>query len=168
MAWSGWQFSGQTDPAAHAVPPSVSPAAPGCSWRWSFPSRTGCEPPRSTAVSGHRLHPAEDLFNPFPGPLAQSIPLMPGGASVNDRVSCVNHSCRLASTSCAGSPPRPDPVAGQRRSGSWGRQTPRLRSGARPSRLPRRWTWSWRRCAPTPRRPVSRDVDTWYHRGLTE
>ena len=33
---------------------SVWPAAPGCSWRWSFPSRTGCEPPRSSAASGRR------------------------------------------------------------------------------------------------------------------
>ena len=31
---------------------------------------------------------------------------------------------RLASISFAGSPPRPGPVAGQRWSGSWGRQTP--------------------------------------------
>ena len=30
----------------------------------------------------------------------------------------------LASTSFAGSPPRPGPVVGQRRCGSWGRQTP--------------------------------------------
>ena len=33
---------------------SISPAAPGCSWRWSFPSKTGCEPPRSSAVSDRR------------------------------------------------------------------------------------------------------------------
>ena len=39
-------------------------------------------------------------------------------------VSRVNYICRLASISFAGSPPRPGPVAGQRWSGSWGRQTP--------------------------------------------
>ena len=33
-------------------PPSTWPVSPGCSWRWSFPSRTGCEPPRSNATSG--------------------------------------------------------------------------------------------------------------------
>ena len=46
----------------------------------------------------------------------------------NDRVkvllSRVNYICRLASISFAGSPPWPGPVAGQRWSGSWGRQTP--------------------------------------------
>ena len=40
------------------------------------------------------------------------------------RVSRVNYICRLASISFAGSPPWPGPVAGQRWSGSWGRQTP--------------------------------------------
>ena len=39
-------------------------------------------------------------------------------------VSRVNYICRLASISFAGSPPGPGPVAGQRWSGSWGRQTP--------------------------------------------
>ena len=39
-------------------------------------------------------------------------------------VSRVNYICRLASISFAGSPPWPGPVAGQRWSGSWGRQTP--------------------------------------------
>ena len=39
-------------------------------------------------------------------------------------VSRVNYICRLASISFAGSPPRRGPVAGQRWSGSWGRQTP--------------------------------------------
>ena len=45
-------------------------------------------------------------------------------ALVFDQVSRVNHICRLASISFAGSPPRRGPVAGQRWSGSWGRQTP--------------------------------------------
>ena len=40
------------------------------------------------------------------------------------QVSRVNYICRLASISFAGSPPRPGRVAGQRWSGSWGRQTP--------------------------------------------
>ena len=40
------------------------------------------------------------------------------------RLSRVNHICRLASISFAGSPPRPGSVAGLHRSGSWGRQTP--------------------------------------------
>ena len=40
------------------------------------------------------------------------------------RLSRVNYICRLASISFAGSPPWPGPVAGQRWSGSWGRQTP--------------------------------------------
>ena len=40
------------------------------------------------------------------------------------QVSRVNYICRLESISFAGSPPRPGPVVGQRRSGSWGRQTP--------------------------------------------
>ena len=39
-------------------------------------------------------------------------------------LSRVNYICRLASISFAGSPPWPGPVAGQRWSGSWGRQTP--------------------------------------------
>ena len=39
-------------------------------------------------------------------------------------MSRVNYICRLASISFAGSPPWPGPVAGQRWSGSWGRQTP--------------------------------------------
>ena len=39
-------------------------------------------------------------------------------------LSRVNYICRLASISFAGSPPRRGPVAGQRWSGSWGRQTP--------------------------------------------
>ena len=39
-------------------------------------------------------------------------------------LSRVNYICRLASISFAGSPPGPGPVAGQRWSGSWGRQTP--------------------------------------------
>ena len=39
-------------------------------------------------------------------------------------VSRVNYICRLASISFAGSPPWPGRVAGQRWSGSWGRQTP--------------------------------------------
>ena len=38
-------------------------------------------------------------------------------------VSRVNYICRLASISFAGSPPWPGRVAGQRWSGSWGRQT---------------------------------------------
>ena len=38
-------------------------------------------------------------------------------------LSRVNYICRLASISFAGSPPWPGPVAGQRWSGSWGRQT---------------------------------------------
>ena len=42
----------------------------------------------------------------------------------DDAVSRVNYICRLASISFAGSPPWPGPVAGQRWSGSWGRQTP--------------------------------------------
>ena len=41
-----------------------------------------------------------------------------------DLVSRVNYICRLASISFAGSPPWPGRVAGQRWSGSWGRQTP--------------------------------------------
>ena len=57
------------------------------------------------------------------------------------------------STIFAGSPPRPGPVAGRHQSGSWGRQTPGSRSGARPGQSPRRWPWGWRRCAPTLRRP---------------
>ena len=40
------------------------------------------------------------------------------------RLSRVNYICRLASISFAGSPPWPGSVAGQRWSGSWGRQTP--------------------------------------------
>ena len=40
------------------------------------------------------------------------------------QVSRVNYIRRLASISFAGSPPWPGPVAGQRWSGSWGRQTP--------------------------------------------
>ena len=39
-------------------------------------------------------------------------------------LSRVNYICRLASISFAGSPPWPGRVAGQRWSGSWGRQTP--------------------------------------------
>ena len=39
-------------------------------------------------------------------------------------LSRVNYICRLASISFTGSPPGPGPVAGQRWSGSWGRQTP--------------------------------------------
>ena len=46
------------------------------------------------------------------------------GAKIKARVSRVNYICRLASISFAGSPPWPGPVAGQRWSGSWGRQTP--------------------------------------------
>ena len=42
----------------------------------------------------------------------------------HEQVSRVNYICRLASISFAGSPPWPGPVAGQRWSGSWGRQTP--------------------------------------------
>ena len=42
----------------------------------------------------------------------------------NPLVSRVNYICRLASISFAGSPPWPGRVAGQRWSGSWGRQTP--------------------------------------------
>ena len=45
-------------------------------------------------------------------------------AASTDRLSRVNYICRLASISFAGSPPWPGPVAGQRWSGSWGRQTP--------------------------------------------
>ena len=41
-----------------------------------------------------------------------------------EALSRVNYICRLASISFAGSPPWPGPVAGQRWSGSWGRQTP--------------------------------------------
>ena len=40
-----------------------------------------------------------------------------------EQLSRVNHICRLASISFAGSPPRLGPVAGLRWSGSWGRQT---------------------------------------------
>ena len=46
------------------------------------------------------------------------------GAQWKDLLSRVNYICRLASISFAGSPPWPGPVAGQRWSGSWGRQTP--------------------------------------------
>ena len=43
---------------------------------------------------------------------------------VEGMMSRVNYICRLASISFAGSPPWPGRVAGQRWSGSWGRQTP--------------------------------------------
>ena len=50
--------------------------------------------------------------------LITAVDVLPGN------VSRVNYICRLASISFAGSPPWPGPVAGQRWSGSWGRQTP--------------------------------------------
>ena len=53
-----------------------------------------------------------------------ALKLLRKGAGLADQVSRVNYICRLASISFAGSPPWPGPVAGQRWSGSWGRQTP--------------------------------------------
>ena len=66
-------------------------------------------------------HRYRAFFQPIIGELRRS--------GVTDRVdalalSRVNYICRLASISFAGSPPWPGPVAGQRWSGSWGRQTP--------------------------------------------
>ena len=46
------------------------------------------------------------------------------GPKIKSQVSRVNYICWLASISFAGSPPGPGRVAGQRWSGSWGRQTP--------------------------------------------
>ena len=51
-------------------------------------------------------------------------PLAPTWTDPPYQVSRVNYICRLASISFAGSPPWPGRVAGQRWSGSWGRQTP--------------------------------------------
>ena len=47
-----------------------------------------------------------------------------GSHALEAEMSRVNYICRLASISFAGSPPWPGRVAGQRWSGSWGRQTP--------------------------------------------
>ena len=33
--------------------------------------------------SSHGLHPAQDLLNPFPNPLADRVPSMPGGPAIN-------------------------------------------------------------------------------------
>ena len=43
----------------------------------SFSPKDGCGRPRDAAAptTTHRLHTAEDLFNPFPGPLADAVTL---------------------------------------------------------------------------------------------
>ena len=39
----------------------------------------------------HRLHPAEDLFNPFPCPLADPVTIVASGASVDGRALLLGH-----------------------------------------------------------------------------
>ena len=39
----------------------------------------------------HRLHPAEDLFNPVPGPLADPVTIVAGGVPVDGRALLLGH-----------------------------------------------------------------------------
>ena len=65
-----------------------------------------------------------DLYQPEYNPERPVVCFDETSRQLTGEVSRVNYICRLASISFAGSPPWPGPVAGQRWSGSWGRQTP--------------------------------------------
>ncbi len=51
----------------------------------------GCSAVAQLPASGHRSHPAEDLLNSFPGPLAQSVPMVAAGAPVDGRPLLLGH-----------------------------------------------------------------------------
>ena len=77
-----------------------------------------------TETIGQRMERDLDALLPLPAAAYDACDQPASRVSSLSLVSRVNYICRLASISFAGSPPWPGPVAGQRWSGSWGRQTP--------------------------------------------
>ena len=99
--------------------PLKSPGRPRILWWPNSRQRNGSQQTES-AVAGRVPHSPATNRERRPAQLEER------GISLVARYTLhrVNYICRLASISFAGSPPWPGPVAGQRWSGSWGRQTP--------------------------------------------